>query len=173
LRISIRPAGSADAAGIAEVHVSAWQAAYRGEIPDDYLASMDVDVSEAKWRRALASPAATPFAFLVAEADARIAGFASAAPSRDADAARGVGELWALYVRPPEWGRGIGTLLLRGAEKWLLTSGFGSATLWVLSGNPRARRFYEARGWAPDGGAKQEERGGRIVDEVRYRRVLG
>lgn len=46
------------------------------------------------------------------------------------------------------------------------------ATLWVLEANARARRFYERKGWAVDGAAREEEVGGRRVTEVRYRRLL-
>lgn len=33
----------------------------------------------------------------------------------------------------------------------LVRGGFASAALWVLEGNARARRFYHAHGWTPDG----------------------
>lgn len=46
--------------------------------------------------------------------------------------------------------------------------GFVRATLWVVSDNPRARRFYEAAGWAPDGTTRREDLLGSPVDEVRY-----
>jgi len=38
----------------------------------------------------------------------------------------------------------------------------------VLEDNPRARRFYERAGWAPDGARKAEERFGVRAPEVRY-----
>jgi hypothetical protein len=42
----------------------------------------------------------------------------------------------------------------------------------VLDDNPRARRFYEREGWAPDGRTKREELLDVEITEVRYRRVL-
>ena len=48
----------------------------------------------------------------------------------------------------------------------------GELHLWVVEGNARARRFYEREGWAPDGAAKEDEFGGQVVREVRYRRRL-
>jgi Tfp pilus assembly protein PilP len=42
--------------------------------------------------------------------------------------------------------------------------------LWVLASNERARAFYGARGWRPDGGTKTEPREGFSLNEVRYRR---
>ena len=47
------------------------------------------------------------------------------------------------------------------------------ATLWVLDGSARARRFYEAAGWAPDGEERIEQLPGFAVREVRYGRALG
>lgn len=42
----------------------------------------------------------------------------------------------------------------------------------VLDTNARARRFYEAAGFAPDGGVKVDDRGEFQLREVRYRRGL-
>ena len=47
------------------------------------------------------------------------------------------------------------------------------ATLWVLRGNARARRFYEHSGWQPDGAGRVEQRFNATLDEVRYQRRLG
>jgi RimJ/RimL family protein N-acetyltransferase len=49
---------------------------------------------------------------------------------------------------------------------------FTTATLWVLEGNGRARRFYERAGWAPDGTHKDDVLAGTPIREVRYRRSL-
>jgi len=44
--------------------------------------------------------------------------------------------------------------------------------LWVLARNERAKRFYQADGWALDGARRTEDLGGVTVDEVRYQRSL-
>ena len=44
-------------------------------------------------------------------------------------------------------------------------------TLWVLTGNSRARAFYEAMGWKYDGTAREHLAWGIQVPEVRYRTV--
>jgi hypothetical protein len=46
-------------------------------------------------------------------------------------------------------------------------------TLWVLDGNDRARRFYEAAGWTAGGTTKTDVIGQTPVREIRYRRHLG
>lgn len=100
-------------------------------------------------------------------------GFASFGPSRDEDAAPDTGELYAIYLAPEAWGKGAGRALLVRAEHELLATGFRAATLWVLEGNDRARRFYEAGGWGPDGRDQELTIGGVSLLELRYGKPLG
>jgi GNAT superfamily N-acetyltransferase len=58
------------------------------------------------------------------------------------------GWLNGLYVRPEAWGTGVAAAL---HERALAAHGPGTMRLWVLEENRRARRFYERRGWRPDG----------------------
>jgi GNAT superfamily N-acetyltransferase len=61
-----------------------------------------------------------------------------------------------LYVLPEAQGRGIGGALLQIAQ-----GAFGSLQLWTFQRNLRARRFYEARGFAlvsTTDGARNEEK---------------
>jgi len=64
-----------------------------------------------------------------------------------------VEEPWleAIYVRPAAWGSGIAGELHEAAVAELRRRGVERARLWVLERNDRARRFYERRGWRPDG----------------------
>jgi GNAT superfamily N-acetyltransferase len=105
----------------------------------------------------------------VAEEHGRIVGFAIAGPSRDADASPDTGEVGAIYLRRDGAGRGVGRALFAHTVAELWRDGFRQATLWVLDTNLRARRFYEAAGWAPDGAIKLEERPGFVMRELRYR----
>lgn len=57
----------------------------------------------------------------------------------------------ALYVRPEAWGSGVAARLHDRAVEALRAAGVETARLWVLEENLRARRFYERRGWRPDG----------------------
>lgn len=110
---------------------------------------------------------------LVAERQAGVIGFASVGPSRDPGADESVGEVYAIYVVPEEWSRGVGRRLLSEAADAMREAGFREATLWVLDDNPRARRAYESAGWALDGAVKEDV----VLDdvaitEVRYRTTL-
>jgi GNAT superfamily N-acetyltransferase len=62
-----------------------------------------------------------------------------------------------LYVRPEAWGTGVAAELHDRALEALRANGVERARLWVLEHNLRARRFYERRGWAPDGTSRVVE----------------
>lgn len=150
--------------------MDAWKWAYRGLVPDAYLASLSVAERTQAW---LAWVSASPEVRVwVAEIDERVVGFSIAGPSRDEDADASTGELLGIYIEPERFRTGLGRQLFETATRWLKASGFSGATLWVLASNERARTFYEARGWQPDGRTRIEPREGFSLHEVRYRRSL-
>lgn len=165
----IRPATSADALMVAQVHVRAWQVAYRSLLPDEFLDQLRAEDRAARYDFSHMD-ADKPFT-QVAESEGTIAGFATTGPARDADCT-GLGELLALYVAPERWGGGMGRELSQAARNRLLERGFVEAVLWMLDGNARADRFYRKDGWLPDGARKTDTIWGITVLEVRYRRDL-
>ncbi len=170
-QLTIRRAGAEDAPAIADVHARSWEATYRGLVADEVIDGVVAGQEEraARISRTLSDPD-TPHHFFVGVVADRIVGMADAAPSRDADATPTTGELQAIYLAPEALGRGIGRALHDAALEDLRARGFTELTLWVLRQNERARRFYRAAGWSPDGAAKDEERPGGVLHEVRYRR---
>jgi GNAT superfamily N-acetyltransferase len=162
-RGDVRPATTADADGIARVHVAAWQVAYRHAFPAEKLDSLSVEERAQRWRHILDEQ--TVF---VAHDGREVVGWASAGVCREAEEE---GELYGLYVAPEAWGRGAGRALIERVEQELARE-HDQATLWVLEDNPRARRFYELAGWELDGGRKRDTFLGVEVDEVRYRKQL-
>lgn len=169
--ILVRDAREADAVAIAAIHVRTWQHAYRDLMPDAYLDGLSVSDRLAMWSRILARPAPRS-TVLVAETDGAIAGFVMAGPSGDDDASAATAQLFTIYVEPAAMGRGVGSALLLRIQQRLTDLGFAEATLWVLTGNERGRRFYERHGWRTDGATKREELGATTVDEIRYRTSL-
>jgi GNAT superfamily N-acetyltransferase len=121
----IRAATLDDARAIAEVHVAAWRAGYRGLMPDAYLAELSVDDGET--------------VVLIARGDP-IDGFVAFNPEK--------AEIGALYVNPPRFRTGVGTALLEAVHERL--AGKPEAVLWVLEGNDAARAFYERHGYESD-----------------------
>jgi GNAT superfamily N-acetyltransferase len=164
----IRPAVVSEAAAVARVHVAAWRAAYPNLLPERVLDALSEEERARRWERILSTSAGVT---LIAEVDGALAGFASIGESRDEDAVPGrTGELYALYVAPEWWSRGIGWRLWAAARQRIFDTGFVEATLWVLEGNDRGRRFYERVGLALDPGAVQSvDIHGVTLPEVRYR----
>lgn len=169
--MAIREAATGDEAGIARVHTRSWQVAYRGQLPDAMLDALDVDARAESWAHLLSDPAV---AVLVDEDDHDgIVGFVAVGGSRDEDAPSDTGEVRAIYVDPPRWGRGTGSRLLSAGLERLAAAGSSRATLWVLASNHRTRGFYEDRGWSRDGHAKSDRRGDVTLVELRYARPVG
>jgi GNAT superfamily N-acetyltransferase len=175
MELRVRRAATADVAGVAKVQVATWQAAYRSVLPDAYLDALTPERSQVGWERVVAaSSEGSRSTILVAAAKpGEVVGFVHSRSSRDDDAdPLHVGEVVAIYVLPSAWSTGVGRQLMTAAEEWLRANDFSEATLWVLRENQRARRFYEAAGWAADGGVKEDAIGDVPVHEVRYRRSL-
>jgi ribosomal protein S18 acetylase RimI-like enzyme len=167
--MAIRAAVAADVDAIAQVHVRAWQSAYRGQIPDAYLDSLDPSKRATMWSGAIRGPSSQVFVAMQGEA---LVGFCSVMPSRDSDAGADVAEITAIYVDPTYWRSGLGTCLVEAAVEYTGQRRFKEVTLWVLAANVSARAFYEARGFIADGVTKTEERPGFSLCEVRYRRMI-
>jgi GNAT superfamily N-acetyltransferase len=170
--VTIRAAVVDDARAIAQIHVDGWRAAYRGQMPDALLDGLSVDQRTEQRRKDLATPRSPEHRTWVAEEDGRIVAFAITGPSRDEDAAAGVAELFAIYAKPARWGTGAGRAMLAHVLADLRGRGLPAVTLWVLDTNARARRFYEAAGFAADGGEKSQPFGGVPLREVRYLSAL-
>jgi ribosomal protein S18 acetylase RimI-like enzyme len=167
--MTVREAQPQDAAEVAGVHVRSWQVAYRGLFPDDYLDGLRAEDRMAHYTFGDDRPGSPTT--VVAVIDATICGFVTTGPAKDQDAAD-TGQVYAIYVDPQAWGRGIGRSLITDARTRLSRQGFAEAVLWVHAGNQRAQRFYRANGWQSDGHRRQEYVWGALADEVRYRRCL-
>jgi ribosomal protein S18 acetylase RimI-like enzyme len=168
LAMRVRHAEVGDADRIAEIHIASWRAAYRGKLDEAYLAALDVAPREVGWRQTLLGSGESET--VVADLDSVVVGFAHFGPARDLVPT--VGEVYAMYLAPDAWGRGIGRSLLLAVERRLRRRGFEHAMLYVLESNDRAIRFYEASGWERDGGEKRDQLGGRLVTELRYAKQL-
>lgn len=149
----VRPARSADIARLAEVHVRSWQATYPSLLEGPFDDAPTREERVAQWLEWLGPTADPTRTILVAEREGRVLGFVVTGPSRDEDRGLRTGEIGALYVDPDAQGTGVGLALVQAARAALVDAHHSTATLWVLAGNDRARRFYAASGWEPDGGA--------------------
>lgn len=155
--------------GVAQAHVRSWQVGYEGLVAQSYLDALRPEDRACRYGFDEMNPAG-PFTQVAVDGDT-ICGHVTTGVCRDPDR-EGAGEIWAIYVDPSKWRNGIGRLLMQAGCEQLRSQGHDTACLWVLSGNDRARRFYEASGWQWDGAERTDTIGDGVVHEVRYERTL-
>jgi GNAT superfamily N-acetyltransferase len=134
--MELRVASSADAEACLVVQRRSAIKGYAHIFPQAQFPFPD-DVVGAEWTARLASDAQV----VVAVVDGELVGTISASPPR----------LEALFVVPECWGSGVAGRLHDEALERISAHGCASAELEVMVDNLRARRFYERRGWVPDG----------------------
>jgi ribosomal protein S18 acetylase RimI-like enzyme len=170
-RMQIRTASKSDVEAITEVHIAAIREAYCDLLPADELARIAADVYDRAnmWRCLLAEGYST---ILVAEKDGHIAGFVNFEAWEEEETPETGGEIIAIFVRPEEWGLGIGQALMQEAMARLRDRGWVEVVLWVLLGNRQAVDFFERLGFRMDGAVRIREMYGNPATRVRLRRLL-
>ena len=168
--VEFRDAAPADAHGIATVLVASWRAGYRGLLPDEVLAGLSVAERERFWFDVLTTRPPQTRAVVATIAGAVVGFAATGPPLVPADRADPtLGDLYALYLDPDVWRRGIGTQLHAAALHRLRSCGFTHAGLWVLDTNARALGFYLRHGWTETGRSQLDRGPGGI--ELHERRL--
>ena len=168
--IRVRAATEDDAARLAEVHVAAWRAAYRGVMTDEYLDGLDVGRAASAWRRNILEPGEGTI-HLVVQSGHEVVGFAILGPAAG-DSDPETGQLHAINVHPDCWARGAGSILFAAAEQKFVELGYRRAFLWVEKSNNRAISFYSNRRWLDDGGTLEDTRFDPPVAENRHSRTF-
>ena len=159
--LKVRRAVPEDAPCLAAVEVAAWRAAYRGLMPDAYLAGLSEAEKAEEWRKSLLKhgPLARSACWSPSVRLARSDSSGSAPCLGEADGVPS-GLVYLVYVLPEYWGTGVGRALMAAAVDDLRDLGVREAVLWVLRENRRARAFYEGLGWRPDGRTATHDYGG-------------
>jgi RimJ/RimL family protein N-acetyltransferase len=165
MSIQVREATLEDAADMGRIHVAAWRAAYAGLMPAEFLDELDEVHFEANWVRHVSEQEGQPW---LAELRGKVVAMTSFGPYRDRSNGDPSGELYMLNCDPEAFGTGAATALLAQGVRQLRLAPHSTAALWVATGNPRARRFYEREGWSADGRIRTEKFGGSDLDETRY-----
>lgn len=148
----IRQAEPDDAAALGRISGRAFEATYRGIVPDAALDEW-IESATASWQTALANREAdSPSRAWVADRDGTPIGYATTSPAKGnwLPPPDGAGELTNLYLDPDVIGTGVGRLLYDHAIADLRERGFDPLVVWAFRDNARACRFYEARGLAID-----------------------
>jgi ribosomal protein S18 acetylase RimI-like enzyme len=149
MTLLIRTADATDAADLARIHVAGWRAAYEGIAPPEFLAGLSEEKRAEDWRRWLEDK---DMKVLLAFEDGNPCGFTSfgklRTPIPGMSPIRPLysGEVYAIYLLPDYWRRGIGTRLLREAAVELRAMKHKSMCLWVMEKNERGIAFYRKHG---------------------------
>jgi GNAT superfamily N-acetyltransferase len=130
----LRRATDGDAATIAIIWRDGWRVGHAGYVPDELVAAR----TEESFRSRAAQRVADA---VVAVVDGVVAGFVMVVGN----------EVEQVYVAPEHRGTGVAAGLLAEAERIVAANGHRRAWLAVVTGNRRARRFYERSGWADEG----------------------
>ncbi|MGO2721564.1 MAG: GNAT family N-acetyltransferase [Brachybacterium tyrofermentans] len=150
-----------DVPALARIHVRGWEIAYAHLISgDEWFGPEAIERRIQHWTHWLTpgTRAADEGVFRVGrDAEGDVIGLAASWPPRDAAPMR-PRELYVLYL-DEDW---LGTGVARELTEAILEG--GPASVWVAEENPRARRFYEKLGFAPDGATQVEEQLGSIRD---------
>lgn len=150
-----------DVPALARIHVRGWEIAYAHLISgDEWFGQEAIDRRIEHWTHWLTpgTRAADEGVYRVGrDATGAVIGLAASWPPRDAQPVR-PRELSVLYL-DEAW---LGTGVARALTEAILEG--GPASVWVAEQNPRARRFYEKLGFAPDGATQVEEQLGGIRD---------
>jgi len=166
----VRPATLRDAKAIAELHNSSIREAFKSMLGDTPPPLTPLDKRQAYWREAIeyAEPQVQ-----VALDDDKIIGFVGFDRSRDKGTPPTMGEIWAIYVAPSHWDKGVGLALWDAAREGLMEEGCANVSVWLPLANERVLRFHELAGFKREmNTAKTVQVGAVKIEEIRLKRAL-
>lgn len=149
----VRTATLEDAPVLARVIVDSGRAAHRGQMPDESLFKQPLEEayaeSERNWRRSIKEMADDPqpqtCLYVTEDETGAVVGLAMGGPPKE-ELLPNSGEVYVLYVRLEEHGRGLGRALVQAVATYLAQMGMRTLLIGCLATNTPARRFYERLG---------------------------
>ena len=135
-----------DSNDIAKLITDAWKITYEGLIDENYLMNLSEKDATDRWKKEIEANNK----ILIFKEDNNVLGVIKYGQEEKYG---GNGEIYALYVKPTEKRKGIGTKLLNTAEQELLKDGYKNMIVWCLDGNKIGENFY-----SKNGGQKQSKR---------------
>lgn len=164
--LTIDRASIEDAKTLGYIHAQSWKDAYHTLLPESFWTTFTPQTRAAFFARILASSQNEQY---ILRADGVSAGMLSLGAAADEDLqGTACGEIIALYLLAPYYGKGIGRKAMDFALSRLRALGYDDIVLTVLLDNDRARRFYARCGFVYDGHEEPIDLG-RTLMECRYR----
>jgi GNAT superfamily N-acetyltransferase len=151
--MKLRAAAALDAPDIGRVQVETWRSAYRGIVPDEYLAGLSAPERAAWWGERLADQSGGRFALSADHRSGELIGFAAAGPERSGHPVYRR-EVYAIYVLPSHQRRGVGRALMQAVAARLAAERSAAMLLWVLEANAPAP-------WSVSSRSRSEEQSSR------------
>jgi GNAT superfamily N-acetyltransferase len=134
MAVTLRPATPDDATTVADIWHEGWHAAHPGQVPDGLTERRTLAAFHERAPQRVDDTT-------VAELDGLVVGFVMVVGD----------EVEQVYVGRGARGSGVASVLLDEAERQVAAGGHAVAWLAVVSGNSRARAFYEKQGWVDAG----------------------
>jgi GNAT superfamily N-acetyltransferase len=153
MTVTLRPAETTDVDAIAAIWYSGWYDGHLGNVPDELVAFRTKEhfltgvpdriptITVAVAGPALPDPAGAGSVGASAGSGGEVAGFVIVLGD----------QVDQVYVSAGHRGSGVAGVLIAEAERQVKANGYVEAWLAVVTGNTRARRFYERSGWADAG----------------------
>jgi len=135
------------AKSLAQLHVRAWQEAYKNIVSKEAMDSFTVEERTKSFTEGIINKTENTYVCML---DNIITGFVTLGKCRDTDIDN-AGEIWGIYLDPNYWRKGIGSELANWAIDYLVKSGFKKIVLWVFKDNSPSRKFYESLDFILDG----------------------
>ena len=165
-----------DAQALRDLHVAAWEIAYRDRVPDVLYRKWLGEHRMRDWSDVLRRHTADGGEVLTARYEGHIAGFCQYGPTEDDDDdPTQVGLIRRLYVAPDRQRMGIGRALVIESLDRLRQRGMSVMTVHSLEKNQPARALYESLGFKLDGKRTEYPISDEDVDpaaDIRYRLPL-
>ena len=154
--VNLRPARESDLPHLIALAKRSWSSAFTGCAPDEFVREWLARDFENEWYPKYRHE------MTVAEIDGVVVGLVQ--PTKD--------EINGLWVDPAAQSQGVGTALLSHGEKEIAAAGYDRCWLSCSSFNPKAQRFYLARGYQHVRSEAKPRAGGVIEDMCYYEFAL-
>lgn len=140
-----------DEAILAYIQTESWKAGFRDILRADVLQRYTQrEQATAMYRRLLEQNIGNGY-LLSVEGRPHCIAFWDATRERDM---QGYAELICMHSLQDGWRKGYGSKMMGTVLRDIAAAGYSKVMLWVFEDNTRARRFYEAHGFAANGRAK-------------------